>query len=109
MAQRVEITYVDDLDGSEASGTITFALDGTEYEIDLTDKNAHKLRSALGTYIDAGRKITGPRGKSKSVSKARTDTDPKAVREWAKANGYDVPTRGRVPGGVTDAYKAANA
>ena len=40
MAQKVQTLFIDDLDGSEAEGTVRFGLDGTEYEIDLNAENA---------------------------------------------------------------------
>ena len=48
MAQKVEVKVVDDLDGSEPAGTVSFALDGRSYEIDLSDDNAARASRALG-------------------------------------------------------------
>ena len=56
MAQHTTVRIVDDLDGTEASGTVEFALDGRSYEIDLSDKNAAKLRKALTPFLDVARK-----------------------------------------------------
>jgi len=53
MAQKVHITLEDDLDGGDATETVSFGLDGRSYEIDLNDKNAGKLRKALGSEADA--------------------------------------------------------
>lgn len=64
MAQRVEITMVDDLDGREASETVRFDLDGYSYEIDLSDDNAASLRGALAPYVDAARRVSA-RGRRK--------------------------------------------
>lgn len=50
MAQKVQVLLVDDLDGGEADETVTFALDGKTYEIDLTTTNADKLRGLLEPY-----------------------------------------------------------
>ena len=108
MAQKVHITLVDDVDGSEATETITFALDGTSYEIDLSDANADKLRGALAPYIGHGRKIPSRAG-GRSARRLATATASAAdVRAWAKSNGYNVPERGRIPGDVRAAYEAAN-
>lgn len=108
MAQKVNILLVDDLDGSEATETIAFGLDGTDYEIDLNDKNAENLRSALAEYVAHARKVTGGRGKSRRASSSSSPSvDKSAVREWAKANGYDVSERGRIPAEVQEAYDAA--
>jgi hypothetical protein len=62
MAQKVQTFLIDDLDGSEAEGTVLFGLDGVHYEIDLSTDNAKALRTALARYTDAGRKVTGTAG-----------------------------------------------
>ena len=59
MAQKVHIVLEDDLDGSPATETVSFGLDGKTYEIDLNDKNAGKLRDALAQYVGAGRSAGG--------------------------------------------------
>ncbi|MBJ7530911.1 MAG: Lsr2 family protein, partial [Nocardioides sp.] len=59
MAQKIHIVLEDDLDGSEASETVTFGLDGTTYEIDLTDEHATELREALAPYVGHARKVSG--------------------------------------------------
>ncbi len=107
MAQKVHIVLEDDLDGSEASETVSFGLDGKTYEIDLNDKNAAKLRDALAPYVAAARSTGGRRGGRKASS---TNLGPSAreVRDWARSNGYDVPDRGRIPADVRAAFEAAN-
>ena len=110
MAQKVQIILEDDLDGSEAAETVSFALDGTSYEIDLNDANAAKLRDALAVYIGHGRKVTsagGRRGRRPAAA-AAGGASPKEVREWARDNGYTVPDRGRIPAEVKSAYDAAH-
>ena len=44
MAQKIQTLFIDDLDGSEAEGTVRFGLDGAEYEIDLNAEHAQALR-----------------------------------------------------------------
>ncbi len=107
MAQRVNIVLVDDLDGSEATETVTFGLDGTSYEIDLNDKNAAALREVLSGYIGHGRKVgAAPRRGRRSV--AASGPSAKEIRDWARANGHDVPDRGRVSAEVREAYERAH-
>ncbi|MCU1618668.1 MAG: lsr, partial [Modestobacter sp.] len=54
MARKVQVILSDDLDDSiSADETVTFALDGTTYEIDLSDKNATEMRDAFGKYVSA--------------------------------------------------------
>ncbi|WP_372736150.1 Lsr2 family protein [Nocardioides sp.] len=106
MAQRVQIVLDDDIDGGEATETISFALDGTNYEIDLNASNAAKLREALATYIGHGRKVTGTRRSKRSAATGKGSA--KEVRAWARANGMKVTDRGRVSQEVREAYEAAN-
>jgi nucleoid-associated protein Lsr2 len=104
VAQRVVVTFSDDIEGGEASETVAFGLDGRSYEIDLNSANATKLRSTLAPYVEAGRK----RSRSGKAYR-RTDVapDPRAVRAWAESNGFDVPPRGRIPKKVYEAFHAA--
>jgi hypothetical protein len=106
MAQRVNIVLVDDIDGSDATETVSFGLDGTSYEIDLNDKHAAKLRDALATYVGHARKVGGGR-RTRSSSKASTGgASAKEIREWARSNGFKVPDRGRIPADVREAFEA---
>lgn len=106
MAQKVQIVLEDDLDGGEATQTMTFGFGGVTYEIDLNDKNAAKLEKALAPFIEAGRKL----GKSPATRGRKSAGGPTAaeVREWALANGHDVPARGRIPASVREAYDAVH-
>jgi hypothetical protein len=111
MAQKIHIVLEDDLDGSEATETVTFGLDGTSYEIDLNDAHAAALRDALATYVGHGRKVgSAPRRGRKSTATAAAGTGPSAkeIRDWARENGHDVPERGRVSAEVREAYDAAH-
>ena len=56
MAKKRLWSLVDDFDGSPAAETVTFALDGRTYEIDLSAENAAELRDVLQPWIDAGRR-----------------------------------------------------
>lgn len=103
MARKVNIVLVDDIDGSEASETVSFALDGREYEIDLNEKNAGKLREALALYVGHARKGGGSRRRNRTGGPSPAD-----IRIWARENGYDVPDRGRVSSEVREAYLAAH-
>lgn len=105
MARKVEVRLVDDLDGGEAEDTLAFALDGTDYEIDLSNGNAARLRDALAPYVQAARKTVPPsRQRAKATGrKAATKDGPNTaeVREWAKTHGIEISHRGRIP---TDVY-----
>jgi hypothetical protein len=110
VAQKVQVLLVDDLDGGEADETVTFALDGKTYEIDLTTANADKLRSLLDPYVKGGRRTggraSGGRGKARAAVGGSQDTAQ--IRAWAKENGYEVNDRGRVPATIREAYEKAN-
>ncbi len=100
---------VDDLDGGEAVETVEFGLDGVSYEIDLSARNAQKLRDALAPYLGEARR-SGNRRRGRARSNARTTGAGSAaeIRQWARANGYTVPDRGRVAAEVRSAYEAAH-
>ncbi len=115
MAQRVNVVLVDDLDGGDAAETVSFALDGVDYEIDLSEKHAGELRNALSLYIGHGRRTGGRRRKSPAGGSARAAASaatagPSAseIRAWARENGWEVPERGRVAAEVREAYAAAH-
>jgi hypothetical protein len=104
MAQQVNIVLVDDIDGSAAAETVSFALDGKEYEIDLSAKNAAKLRDAFAPYVGHARRASGRRRSARGA----TGPSPADIRAWARENGFDVPDRGRVSTEVREAYVAAH-
>ena len=109
MAQKIQTLFIDDIDGSEAEGTIRFALDGAEYEIDLNTKHADALRKALAKYIDVARRSTGAaRRQARSGRRASASgVNTTEVREWAKAQGIEVKDRGRVPAELVVRFRAA--
>ncbi|MEE6263237.1 histone-like nucleoid-structuring protein Lsr2 [Plantactinospora sonchi] len=114
MAKQVITLLTDDLDGGEADRTVEFGIDGVNYTIDLSDKNAGKLRKALDVYIHAGNRVgrgpvesrrTGRRGAPTSPTRSDRELN-RAIREWAVQNGYDVSERGRIPSSVVQAYNS---
>jgi hypothetical protein len=113
MAQRVNVVLVDDLDGGDAAETVSFALDGVDYEIDLSEQHAGELRNALSLYIGHGRRTGGRRRRSSAggaAAKSSGSGGPSAseIRAWARENGWEVPERGRVAAEVREAYAAAH-
>jgi hypothetical protein len=109
VAQQVQTRLVDDLDGSEAVETITFGLEGRQYEIDLSTDNAARLRDSLAAFVAAGRRSgTAARSRSNGVKASPTASDREhtsAVREWARQNGHQISDRGRIPNSVLEAYQ----
>ncbi len=108
MAQKVSIILVDDIDGGDASETVQFGIDGTSYEIDLSEGNASALREALAGYVGHARKVGSGRRTRRASSAGTSSVDAKDVRAWARANGHTVPDRGRIPADVREAYDAAH-
>jgi hypothetical protein len=113
MAQKVQVLLVDDLDGGEASETVSFALDGNNYEIDLSGKNATEMRDAFAKYVGAARKAgrsgssSGSRSSSRRSSGSSTSMDrdqAAAIRSWAKKQGLKVSDRGRIPATIIEQY-----
>jgi hypothetical protein len=110
MARQVITTLIDDLDGGKAEETVTFAFDGTAYEIDLSGKNALKFRKALEPYITAGTKV-GRGGIVRSATPPRSSSaasreENAAIRAWAKAQGKDISDRGRISQEIVDEYRS---
>lgn len=114
MAKKVTVTLVDDFDGdATADETVEFGLDGVSYEIDLSSKNATKLRNDLKQWVEAGRRVGGRRRGRAAVATGRgrgaIDREQSAaIREWARRNGHNVSSRGRIPADVIDAFHAAS-
>ena len=107
MAQKTFVIMEDDLGEGTADESVTFALDGVTYEIDLSAANARSLRDGLGGFIAAGRRVGGARRVGGSAP-ARTDKEQlDAMRRWAPENGYEVSSRGRISKVVRDAYNAS--
>ena len=109
MAQKIQVLLLDDLDGSEAEGTVRFGLDGIDYEIDLNAEHAQALRDALARYVRAARRAGGAarrpaRGGRRAAASQMQSTE---VREWAKAQGIEVKDRGRVPAELVARFRAA--
>ncbi len=114
MAKQVITLLTDDLDGGEADRTVEFGLDGVNYTIDLSEKNAGKLRKALDPYLTAATRVgrsSGGGGEARgarrtaSAGTGRASRDQnQAIREWATKNGYEVSERGRIPSSIVEAY-----
>jgi hypothetical protein len=113
VAQRVKVELVDDVDGvTEADETVTFALDGVSYEIDLSRPNAERLRNDFASWVGHARRSGGRRAGSRggsASSRGRKGSDLAKVREWARKNGHTVSDRGRISADVQAAYDKAHS
>lgn len=112
MAKETITKLIDDLDGGEAHETVKFGLDGHSYEIDLSTKNANKLRNALAPYVDNGTRLSGrslsfagrgggSRGRGGAVAEREQN---KAIRAWAQRKGLGVAPRGRIKQEIVELY-----
>jgi ribosomal protein L4 len=121
MAQKTIVQLIDDLDGDEAAETISFGLDGAQYEIDLSENNAAALRDVLATYIAHARRTgrnsaraANNNGATNAPSRrgrsgARTDREQTAqIREWARSNGHKIGDKGRIPADILAAWQDAH-
>ena len=106
MAQKITVALEDDLDGGPADETVRFGLGGTDYEIDLSKKNATAFRRQLAPFIEHARRAgRGPqRRPGRTVSSRERSAD---IRAWAKDQGIEVSERGRIPASVAERYDAA--
>src|SRR5690242_6097863 len=114
MAKRVIQELIDDLDGKPADESVTFGLDGVQYSIDLSKKNAEKVRTALKPYISAGTKVgrsatVGARtasGRGRGTTRGDRDQN-RAIREWAQGAGFQVSDCGHIKQEIVDQFHAA--
>jgi hypothetical protein len=114
MAKRVIQELIDDLDGKSADESVTFGIDGVQYSIDLSKKNAEKLRAVLKPYISAGTKVgrsaTVPSrtsaGRGRGTTRGDRDQN-RAIREWAQGAGFQVSDRGRIKQEIVDQFHAS--
>jgi hypothetical protein len=111
MAQKVQVTLVDDIDGGAADETVSFSLDGKAYELDLSNKNAAAFRKAMAQYVENARRV-GARSTVRGTSRRRArggDNRTAQIREWARAHGHKVNERGRIAADVVAAYDKAHS
>lgn len=107
MAQKIETLFVDDIDGSEAEGTVRFSLDAADYEIDLSVEHREELQKTLAAYIAHARKTGAARRSARGRGPRAADTHK--AREWAREQGIDIKDRGRVPAHILEQYRQATA
>jgi hypothetical protein len=106
MAQRTQVLYVDDIDGSDAEGTVRFSFGGTDYEIDLNKEHADQFAEAIGPFVAAARKMSLSRRSARAARAGRPNLSN--VRAWARDQGIKVSDRGRIPADVLAKYNAAH-
>ncbi|MCA1703478.1 MAG: Lsr2 family protein [Actinobacteria bacterium] len=113
MAQKVIREFIDDIDGSEAERTFTFAVEGTSYEIDLSSQNIKEFNEAIAGFVESARKIkaSGPGRRAPKTSTSdsgRPREQTQAVRQWARQQGHSINDRGRIPASIQQAFDQAH-
>ena len=107
MAHKVQKLFVDDIDGSEAEGTVRFSLDGADYEIDLSVAHREELQKTLAPYVAHARKVGGTRRRTRGGRQSASAIDSHKAREWAKEQGIAIKDRGRIPADIVTQYREA--
>lgn len=113
---------IDDISGDTGAKTRHFSLDGTEYEIDLTDASFATLRNALRPFIKVARATGAGGGRASAAARprqarraqrasgaAKAPTEAAVIRAWARAQGMAVTERGRVAPELRLAWQAAGS
>jgi hypothetical protein len=111
MAQKISVALTDDLDGTEATETVRFSIDGNSYEIDLNAMNAAHMRDVIGRYTGAARRVGGnkPRSASSDIGRKRpADPENAKIRDWAISRGIKVGTHGRIPEHIRAMYESTD-
>lgn len=106
MVSKMTVVLEDDVDGSVAAETVRFALDGVNYEIDLSSVNAEKLRASVAPWIGSARRTGGRKAQVRAT--ARGASNANSIRTWARGQGYEVSDRGRVSAEIRKAYEDAH-
>lgn len=105
MAKRTTTVLVDDITGAELGKdavSVTFALEGVQYEIDLAPSAAADLREAFEPYIAAGRRVGG----RKRSTTSKSSGEQAEARAWLTARGIDVPSRGRIAADLMEQFRS---
>jgi hypothetical protein len=109
MVKQTTVVLVDDIDGGAADETVTFALDGVAYELDLTSENAETMRQVLQSYASVARRSNPPQMRNSRHKRAIGSDDTEAIRAWARENGRSVSDRGRIAATVREAYERSRS
>jgi hypothetical protein len=108
MATKTSVVLEDDIGGGPAAETVRFALDGSDYEIDLNEMNAARLRRQLTPFVEHARKVGMGRGQRRRAGRSASNRERSSdIRAWAKDQGIPISDRGRIPESVVEQYEAA--
>lgn len=105
MATHVTTVLIDDIDGGQADETLHLTFEGERYTIDLSSKNAAKLRKVIQPYLDAGRREGAVK---RATESSRDSTHVSKIRAWAIDQGFSVAERGRLRAEIFASYRASH-
>ena len=112
MARKSKVVLVCDKHRNdvEAVGTLEIVLDGQRRRLDLCAEHLAEARRVVRPWLKAagsgsGASPAGPGRSGRASASARRTSA--ALREWAQANGYELPSRGRIPRAVHEAFEAS--
>lgn len=116
MAERIVEQLIDDIDGSDISDgsgeEVFFSFRDAYYRIDLSARNVAKLEKLLRPYIDVATKLPtstpGRRPKLSTIVRNSTYEHSQTIRLWARKNGYNIASRGRIGREIVEAYEVAH-
>ena len=99
VARRTVTVFIDDMTGEEITDVrhVEFAFRGVEYRLDLSPESFVEMQEVFAPWVENATRVPKRR---------RAKRDLNDVRAWAKANGFEVSDKGRVPKKVLDAYDA---
>ncbi|MGH9059578.1 MAG: Lsr2 dimerization domain-containing protein [Acidimicrobiales bacterium] len=101
-----------------AEATVSFAANGTTYEMELCPEHLAQYEGTIEAWTKGARPVTTTRRRRAAPTREsgredggqrRGEPDPGEVREWARANGYEISDRGRVAQAVLDAFRTAQS
>jgi Lsr2 len=110
MAHKTVVTVVCDLphDGEvEGDETVSFAVDGTAYDIDVCSAHAKELHDVFGGYIEHARRVSGAARRRKARTGPGRERSSE-IRQWARERDYKVSERGRIPASIIAEYEATH-
>lgn len=105
--KKTEVVLIDDIDGVRADTTVSFSINGVNYEIDLTEKHAAEMADDFAKWESHAKRIGGRA--QRTTKKSTGSSNASKIREWAHAKGIEVSDRGRIPAPVIAQYEADQA
>ena len=111
VAQKLSVTYACDYDQKEIPQgqhrLRRFSIDGRDYEIDLCLRHSERFDEAVSRYASHARKASARPVRTTRRTAAHRKHSAQ-VRAWAKANGFTVSERGRIPSDVVTRYESTH-